>query len=344
MAQTATKKKNLTIDETAVRLLAFTYVCPYVTREINQRSFPELAARSTAHRTLKRLTEAKYLKATRASVNEPLIYTIAPKGIRILNRKRPPERHIPKVRDETGKPWRLKHELGISEFQADVRLAAHAHSDLDIRFFERRYFQKDKQRLFRYPMPKGEGTIRPDLGFLASFVRNETNHFLFHVTEYDRGTEDPIVVLKKLQAYDLWHETVGKHYLEQLYRRHGATDPRPMYRRVIITTHRPEKDRDDHDRLCKLIAQFMELPKSRFNIFITTEELLRVDREEQSPLSSACWFPLRFTRGWQSEYRELKQDHEQRRLSGSARTKEIYAWVHQKVTELPPHALFPPSA
>ncbi|MCA9213372.1 MAG: replication-relaxation family protein [Planctomycetales bacterium] len=342
MTKAKKKTSDFKLQPHHVRLLAFCYLTPYLTRDIFQRSFPnELKSRSTAHNQLKKLVDAGYLKATRDSVNEPLIYTITPKSIKVLNRTRPADNQLPPVRDETAKTWRLKHEIGISEFQSDVRLAAQQRADLDIRFFERRYFQDAKQKHFSYRNASGGvSKIRPDLGFLAQFNQQ---HLLFHAFEYDRGTEDGNVVLKKMENYDTWFVSAGQQYLFDLYTRHGATKPRPSYRRLIVTTHRPEKDADDHDRLCKLITHLMQLPaETRANIFLTTDELIVQHRNDEQPLAAPLWIALKFTRSWSRSFEQLQCELDSKPLSAGSRTKRLYAWTRERVTSLAKLSLFPP--
>ena len=104
-------------------------------------------------------------------------------------------------------------------------------------------------------------------------------------------------------------------FLSELYQRHGAADPQTRLPAGSSWTQRQVgKDRDDTDRLVKILTKTLELPEAtRSNIFVTTEELVVAHRQDAKPMSAAIWYPVRFLRSWQEEYEEVCADLDRRR-------------------------------
>ena len=66
-------------------------------------------------------------------------------------------------------------------------------------------------------------------------------------------------IRKKYARYLAWSQSFGgKQYLIDLYRHHGATDPRPTFRLLVIA--RSRTGQDDQQRMLELRKPVAKLP------------------------------------------------------------------------------------
>src|SRR5262249_50750409 len=78
------------------------------------------------------------------------------------------------------------------------------------------------------------------------------------------------------------------HYLVNLYRQHGATDPRPSFRVLLVANDRT--DDGGESRMIDLMATALELPASvRDRLWVTTAGGVRAPHHHEQPLGVAIW-------------------------------------------------------
>jgi hypothetical protein len=280
--------------------------------------------------------------APAVSTNDAPVHSVAAKTVRYLNQIRGQRRPLVHTRDETISPNLLPHEIELSRIQVDIYKSAHPHPHVVLPFgdFERRC--KLPQNRLPYPTPGGTRYYEPDLSFLPCFTRDGQQHYLWHVLEHDRGTEDGNEVADKMLALDAWFAARGGDDLIALYRQRGAADPKPAYRRLIVTQRAPHRDTSDTERLIKVLTHLLFLPtQTRHNIFLTTSEQLAAARSD-SQMAGAVWYPVRFTSGWQAAFDMLRQWLDSQGLSTHTRNSRLYDFTRDRLSSLRRYALFPP--
>lgn len=326
------------------QLLLFGYFTRYFTTPLIHDCFGSHLPLSTARRYCKTLRDRGYFKtAPKSTTTEAPIHSVTNKAIRYLNQQRPDKQQLVSTRDETISPILLPHEIGLSQLQIDIYASARQHSFVNLAFgdFERRYKHPDLRLM--HPSTNGTRYYEPDLGFLPTFKRSGQRHMLRHLLEFDRGTEDPAELLSKMQSLDAWFEHSGREQLVAEYTDRGAGDPKPSYRRLIVTHHAEGRDANDQERLLKILAHLLFLPtETRHNIFLTTQEQITASREDGSLLAKSIWLPLRFTSSWQEDFNGLCQQLENQNSSTHVRNRHLYDFVREHLTLLPLYALFPP--
>jgi hypothetical protein len=105
--------------------------------------------------------------------------------------------------------------------------------------------------------------------------------------EMDMGTMNKKQLRAKFARYQVWAECdIGKEYLLNLYRRHGATDPRPTFRVLVVA-----KDRCDNDerRVAEVLAAASSFSAVLHRTWITTVTRLKERQNDALPLGSAVW-------------------------------------------------------
>lgn len=316
------------------RLLAAIYFWRYVSVAHVQTLFAENYPRSqsTANYQLRRLVEQGLLKvAPRVDRSRPHVYSITAAGLQEVNRHFGWQLPVSVGRERTVHPLLLDHELELSDFQSALYREAAGRTDIQLPWFERRYFRADR----RLPADGGQW-YEPDLGFpIISGEANGRRSVTLYFCEWDRGTQRPAAVREKFLAADEWYAKAGERTLTALHRRLGVTDVRPRYRRLVVTAQR--RDGSDFARLVQLYAQALRVGESSRNIFFTTRSLVRSDGSEWNLGGSPIWYAIyRFGHSW---WREIAED-----LNRSHRAPAVHAYVARRLKELgPTWSIFPPS-
>jgi hypothetical protein len=108
--------------------------------------------------------------------------------------------------------------------------------------------------------------------------------------EMDNGTMNRKQIWAKYRRYTAWAESpAGKQYLVDLYHHHGATEPRPTFRLLIIARSRIGND-DDHHRMLELLAVAAKLPATlKDRLWFTTVADLCHWQHDPLPLDAAIW-------------------------------------------------------
>ncbi len=299
------------------------------------RRFPDVfKSPRTANYQLKAMRTLDLLKRVEShySATFPYCYIITRKGTRLMNETFGFD--LPHAREDARTPQNLMHELLLTDIQLAISLTAKVRPDLSIRFFERRYHVKGKQLL--YSAYGDRQALEPDLGFLLAIERNGQRHLLQHFVEFDRGTESPKVFRRKLEQYDAWFQSDGRDYLCDLYRRHGANDPKPHYRLLVVSRRR--KGTSDTDRLATLFTQSLNLPDATKNrIFFTSGDVLKNYEQDDQPLAAELWWQVRFARPWLPAFATIANE-----VGDAANKRPVYNFVADQLALMPRHTLFPP--
>ena len=149
------------------------------------------------------------------------------------------------------------------------------------------------------------------------------------LVELDNGTMNKKKIRAKYAGYLAWSQSAaGKQYLIDLYRRHGATEPRPTFRLLVIARSRTGKD--DQQRmleLCRPLAKLSAAMQDRF--WFTTVAALRSCQDDLLPLDVAIW-----RRG-----RDVDPLRKMLVAGSTRREKEAVPWPDCATIQL--HKLFP---
>ena len=278
-------------------ILGFVYRNRFaVTSQIQRRFSDTLRSDRTARRHLEELEALGYLAIAPARGVSPLfpkVYYVTGRGVRRLRES---------LADQ-GKPWkavrvdrrgrnsqegysadRVIHEILTTEFLLAVWQTVHSGTDLELLTIQRRSLVKHPA--FRLAVSNRPTQLIPDAMFL---FRQSGGGMACCFVELDNGTMNAKQIRAKYARYAAWsHFPTGQQYLIDLYRRHGAAEPRPMFRLLIIARSRTGKD--DERRMTELMASAGKLPTAMQNRmwFTTVEELCRW-QQHSLPLDEAVW-------------------------------------------------------
>ena len=114
--------------------------------------------------------------------------------------------------------------------------------------------------------------------------------------EMDTGSMNKKQLRAKFARYHAWAESdEGKRFLLELYRRHGAINPRPSFRLLVVA-----KDRGDHDegRVAAVLSAACLHPAVLNRIRIATVADLRAHQHDLLPLEAALWRRGKNVQSW----------------------------------------------
>jgi hypothetical protein len=213
-----------------------------------QRQFSKLFGSHRLTRMhLQTLVAVGDLHCRQTAIGQPNVYLVTAQGLRSHQRRAdpgaildPPPRHaLPSGRH-------LVHELLITEIAVAIIEAARKRPDLFIPWEERFGF-------VRHPAFQ---ELIPDYGFLLQHAHG----LLVCLVEVFSGEESPTRMGQKLRAYDDWASGTGaQEFLTDLYRAHGAREPRPQFRLLVVAHDR--RSGNDQARLAQLLLQASAVPR-----------------------------------------------------------------------------------
>lgn len=244
-------------------------------------------------------------------IGQANVYLLTERGLRTLQRhaaetaddERRPRRHLP-----TGS--HLTHELLITELAVSLTDAIRTRPDLTLPWAAR--FDLTEHDAFRSLVPDYAFLLKHAQGLLACFV------------EVFSGEESPTRIGQKLQAYATWAVSPEtQDFLVDLYRTHGAEQPRPHFRLLIVAHDR--RTGNDQSRLRQILAQALSLPRAmRQRLWAVTVADLAAARNIDAPV----WFRARDLEPRDAEWDSLPRAERRRRFTMLYRS-------------LPRHRLFP---
>jgi hypothetical protein len=286
-------------------ILGFVYRNRFAVASQIQRRFRDLLRSDrTARRHLEELEALGYLGVAPARAVGPLfpkVYYVTGRGVRRLKESL----------SKQGKPWepsridrrgrdakegysaeQIIHEILTTEFMLAVWQTIEGRPDLKLLKIERRSLAKHPAFHVRI----GTRTTRL-ISDAMFFFRHQGNGMCCCFLELDNGTMNAKQIRVKLARYAAWSQSpAGQLYLTDLYQRHGAKEPRPSFRLLMVA--RSRTGLDDEGRLTELLAPSDRQPKSlRKRIWLTTVAALREHQHDDHPLDAEIWFRPRYQRG-----------------------------------------------
>jgi hypothetical protein len=278
-------------------ILSFVYRNRFAVASQIQRRFSNvLRSDRTTRRHLEELESLGYLDVAPGRGIGPLfpkVYYVTGRGVR-------------KIRDslsKQGKPWqpsrvdrrsrdaqegytadRIIHEILITEFLLAVWQTIDGRSDLELLTVQRRSLAKHSA--FRLTVGSRHTRLVPD----AMFVFRQTDGGMCCCfLELDNGTMNAKQIRAKYARYDSWSRSErGQQYLIDLYRRHGAREPRPTFRVLMVARSRTGSN--DGCRVTELLA-VANRPRSAIKgrLWLTTAASLREHQHDKPPLGAKIW-------------------------------------------------------
>jgi hypothetical protein len=278
-------------------ILGFTYRNRFaVASQIQRRLSDSLRSGRTARRHLEELESLEYLGVAPARGVGPLfpkVYYVTGRGVRRLG----------ELLSQRGKPWspgpvdrrgrdsregyaaeRIIHELLITEFMLAVWQTVEKRPDLELLTVQRRSLAKHPD--FRVEVGGRAALVLPDALFL---FRHESAGMVCCFLEMDNGTMNAKQIRAKFARYAAWSQSApGRQYLVDLYGRHGAKDPRPVFRLLVVA--RSRTGLDDGARSSWFLAAAGRLPVAmRKRVWLTTVAALRERQHDDHPLGASVW-------------------------------------------------------
>lgn len=278
-------------------ILGFVYRNRFAVASQIQRRFSDvLRSDRTARRHLAELESLGYLAVAPARGVGPLfpkVYYVTKHGVRRLRESLAAQ----------GKSWQpvridrrghnaqegysadhIIHEILITEFMLAVWQTVHGRADLKLLTLQRRSLAK--HAAFRVVVGGHHTRLIPDAMFL---FRHTGGGMACCFVEMDNGTMNEQQIREKYARYLAWSQSVGgKQYLLDLYRSHGAREPRPMFRLLVVAHGRTGQD--DQQRMGELLAPIFKLaPTMRDRFWFTTVGDLCRWQRDPLPLDAAIW-------------------------------------------------------
>ena len=264
-------------------ILGFVYRNRFAVASQIQRRFSHvLRSDRTARRHLQELESLGYLAVAPARGVSPLfpkVYYVTGRGVKKLQ-----ESYA--VQGKSWQPFRVDrrgrdaqegysadhilHEILITEFLLAVWQTVQAKPDLELLTIQRRSLAKHSA--FRLAAGKYRSRLIPDAMFL---FRQTGGGMVCCFLEMDNGTMNRKQIARKYQRYVAWSNSPsGQQYLIDLYRQHGAENPRPVFRLLVVASDRT--DQNDHRRLRELCDPIKNIsPAMQNRMWFTTIASLR---------------------------------------------------------------------
>jgi hypothetical protein len=282
-------------------ILAYVYRNRFAVASQIQRRFSKvLRSGRTARRHLEELVALGFLGVAPGRGVGPLfpkVYYVTGLGVQRLKESL----------SKQGKPWepsridrrgrdanegysaeQIIHEILITEFMLTLWQTIEGRSDLELLSIERRSLVR--QSAFRVTREKRSTRLAPDALFL---FRQQDGSMCCCCLELDNGTLNAKQLRAKFARYVAWSQsTPGQQYLINLYQRHGAKEPRPTFRLLMVA--RSRTGLDDDGRLAQILNAANRLPgRMRKRIWLTTVAALREHQDDQLPLNANVWLRIR---------------------------------------------------
>ena len=234
-----------------------------VANQIQRRFATVLRSARTARRHLEELETLGDLATAPARGVSPLF----PKILYVTGRG---ARKLAAAYDAKGKSWQpsridragrhsaegysaehLIHEVFITEFLLGVWKTGEERKNVEILTIQRR-------SIIKHPAfgNTTKGRLTPD----ALFVFRQDGGLMVGLVELDTGTMNVKQLVKKFLRYQAWSQsTTGQQYLVDLYRRHGAKEPRPIFRLYVVAQ---DRTRTDDRRRLRAVAKAVQAASS----------------------------------------------------------------------------------
>jgi len=278
-------------------ILGFVYRNRFaVASQIQRRFRSALRSDRTSRRHLAELESLGHLGVLPARGVGPLfpkVYFVTGRGVQ----------HLSESLTKRGKTWspssvdrcgrdsnegyaaeHIIHELLITEFMLAVWQTIEQRSDLELLTAQRRSLVKHPA--FRLTIDNQNTRVVPDAMFL---FRHKGEGMCCCFLELDNGTMNAKQIQAKFARYTAWSQSApGQQYLISLYGEHGAKEPRPTFRLLLVA--RSRTGLDDDGRLAALLTAARRVPADvRKRIWLTTVAALREHQHDDHPLDANVW-------------------------------------------------------
>ena len=271
----------------------------------------------TAHRHLEELESLGYLAVALARGVSPLfpkVYYVTGRGVRKLRKSLAAHEKPwkPSRVDRCGRNTQegysadhIIHELLITEFLLAVWQTVHGRRDLELLTVQRRSLAK--HAAFQLAVGARRSRLVPDAMFL---FRQAGRGMVCYFIEMDNGTMNAKQIRAKYGRYAAWSQSAtGQQYLLDLYRQHGASEPRPTFRLLVVA--RGRTGQNDEQRMQELWAPVAKLPAPlQDRLWFTTVADLCRWQHNPLPLEATIWRLGRDARGSRSTLGDSRVDRD----------------------------------
>jgi hypothetical protein len=227
----------------------------------------------------------------------PKVYYVTGKGLRRLRESFAAngKSWTPSRRDRSGRRTdeglsadHVIHELLVTEFMLGIWQTVEARADLELLKVERRSLAKHPS--FQVTVANRQTRLVPDAMFL---FRQAGAGMCCCFLELDNGTMNPKQIRRKFARYAAWAQSsAGQKYLIELYKRHGAKEPMPTFRLLLVA--RSRTGLDDDARLAELVAAAKRAPGAvQGRLWMTTVAALRQQPADCIPFEGKPWLRIR---------------------------------------------------
>ncbi|MEX2140434.1 MAG: replication-relaxation family protein [Pirellulales bacterium] len=290
-----TKKKRGSERKHFPAILSFVYRNRFAVANQIQRRFADvLKSDRTVRRHLEEMETLGYLGVAPTRSTSPLwpkVYYVTKRGARrlreILARKGKAGNviRLERTRPEGYSADHVLHEIFITEFLLAVWQTMRAREDLTLLATERRSL--GKHPAFRVTVGSKVTQLEPDAMFL---YRQEGKGMMCCFLEMDMGTMSAVQLRRKVERYENWAESrAAEQFLEALYSKYGARNPRAAFRLLVVASGKNNND----DRLAEVMEIGIAFPMTLRRCWFTTVTRLREQQFGSSPLDGPLWRTFR---------------------------------------------------
>jgi Replication-relaxation len=278
-------------------VLGFVYRNRFAVSSQIQRRFGQiLRSDRTARRHLEELDALGYLGVAPGRGVGPLfpkVYYVTGRGVRRLRQSLAnhdkawkPSRIDRRGRDsqEGYAADRIIHEILITEFLLALWQTVDRRPDLELLTVQRRSLAKHPA--LRVTVRSRPTRLVPDAMFL---FRQGDKGMCCCFLELDNGTMNRKQIREKFERYASWSQSDhGRQFLIDLYRGHGANEPRPLFRLLIVA--RSRSGLNDDSRAAEFLAAARKVScRANNGRWVTTAAALRERQYDDRPLEAGIW-------------------------------------------------------
>lgn len=275
-------------------VLGFIYRNRYaVATQIQRRFHNILTSDRTTRRHLSEMESLGYIDVvTTRSVSPlwPKVYFVTKRGARRLRQElaaRGKPGHVIRVDRSRGEGYSAEHvvhEILATEFLLAVWQTTASRGDIELLQTERRSLGGNPA--FKVGVNGTATSVEPDAMFV--YRKGERGAMCCFV-ELDNGTMSARQMQAKFRRYEAWLNSAhGQHFLIEVYKQHGAKQPRPVCRILLVANTEGEKANES--RLPDLLAASARHEEVRQRLWITTIADLRHEQFSDAPLDNVPWY------------------------------------------------------
>ena len=166
------------------------------------------------------------------------------------------------------------HEVLTTEFMLMVWESVRANDDLELLRVERRSIPS--QPAFKVALRSKMTQLEPDALFL---YRQKSAGMMCCFVEIDTGSMTKQQLKAKFYRYAKWVQSEpGREFLLNLYRRHGAREPRAVFRILAIAADTPISD--SSKRVGRIIEAATDFPAAARKLWVASTDRLAAQQDD----------------------------------------------------------------